>query len=74
MTSRLDEGLTTDVQYANAVGDLKLFLDGKTRDLTRDLKARMETASEELEFERMKAASKIPDYIPAFQAGRAPAL
>ena len=49
------EGLTTDVQYANAVGDLKLFLEGKTRDLTRDLKARMERASDDLEYERAAA-------------------
>ena len=48
-------GLTTDEQYAHTVGDLKLFLDGKTRDLTRDLKARMERASESLEFERAAA-------------------
>ena len=48
-------GLTTDETYARAVGDLKLFLDGRTRDLTRDLKRRMETASENLEFERAAA-------------------
>jgi excinuclease ABC subunit C len=49
------EGLTTDDQYARAVGDLKLFLDGKNRDLMRDLKSRMEQASENLEFERAAA-------------------
>jgi excinuclease ABC subunit C len=49
------QGLTTDETYARTVGDLKLFLDGKTRDLTRDLKVRMETASENLEFERAAA-------------------
>lgn len=49
------EGLTSDEKYANAVGDLKLFLDGKTRDLTRDLKSRMQQASENLEFERAAA-------------------
>ena len=49
------QGLTTDEQYGRAVGDLKLFLDGKTRDLMRDLKSRMEEASENLEFERAAA-------------------
>ncbi len=49
------QGLTTDETYARTVGDLKLFLDGKTKDLTRDLKKRMETASEDLEFERAAA-------------------
>ncbi len=49
------EGLTTPETYARTVGDLKLFLDGKTKDLTRDLKKRMETASEDLEFERAAA-------------------
>ncbi len=49
------EGLTTDENYARAAADVKLFLDGKSRDLTRDLKARMELASENLEFERAAA-------------------
>ncbi len=49
------EGLTTDETYARAAADVKLFLDGKSRDLTRDLKARMELASENLEFERAAA-------------------
>ena len=49
------EGLTTDENYARAVADVKLFLDGKSRDLTRDLKTRMELASENLEFERAAA-------------------
>ena len=49
------EGLTTDENYARAAADVKLFLDGKSRDLTRDLKARMEVASENLEFERAAA-------------------
>lgn len=29
---------------------------------------------EELEFERLREAGRIPDYIPAYQAGRAPEL
>jgi excinuclease ABC subunit C len=49
------EGLTTDEAYAGAVGDVRLFLEGKNRDLARSLRARMETASENLEFERAAA-------------------
>ena len=49
------EGLTTDETYAAAVRDVRLFLDGKTKDLARGLKTRMETASENLEFERAAA-------------------
>ncbi len=49
------EGLTTDEQYVRAIGDVKLFLDGKTRDLARDIRTRMETASDNLEFERAAA-------------------
>ena len=55
------EGLTTDENYARAVADVKLFLDGKSRDLTRDLKIRMELASENLEFERAAAPTVRPD-------------
>ena len=53
------EGLTTDENYARAVGDVKLFLDGKTRELKRDLEARMEAASENLEFERAAAVRDL---------------
>ena len=48
-------GLTTDEDYARAVADMRLFLDGKSRDLARGLKQRMETAAENLEFERAAA-------------------
>jgi len=49
------QGLTTDEHYASAVADMRLFLDGKSRDLACGLKQRMETASENLEFERAAA-------------------
>src|ERR1051326_1162337 len=45
------EGLTTDDIYASAVRDVKLFLEGRHSDLARGLRARMETASEEMRFE-----------------------
>ena len=46
------EGLTTDDAYAGAVRDVKLFLEGRHSDLARGLRARMETASEEMRFEQ----------------------
>ena len=48
-------GLTTEEAYTGAVRDARLFLDGKNRDLARELRRRMEGASEGLEFERAAA-------------------
>jgi len=45
------EGLTTGDAYAAAVRDVKLFLEGRHKDLARDLRARMRLASEETRFE-----------------------
>jgi excinuclease ABC subunit C len=45
------EGLTTDEAYAAAVRDVKLFLEGRHKDLARDLRARMRQASEATRFE-----------------------
>jgi excinuclease ABC subunit C len=45
------EGLTTDEAFAAAVRDVKLFLEGRHKDLARDLRARMRQASEETRFE-----------------------
>jgi len=44
-------GLTTDEAFAAAVRDVKLFLEGRHKDLARDLRARMRLASEETRFE-----------------------
>jgi excinuclease ABC subunit C len=44
-------GLTTDEAYAAAIRDVKLFLEGRHKDLARDLRARMRQASEETRFE-----------------------
>src|ERR1700721_1389959 len=44
-------GLTTDEAYAAAVRDVKLFLEGRHKDLARDLRVRMRQASEETRFE-----------------------
>jgi excinuclease ABC subunit C len=45
------EGLTTEEQYAAAVRDVRLFLEGRLKDLAKDLRARMQQASEETRFE-----------------------
>jgi excinuclease ABC subunit C len=44
-------GLTTDEAYAAAVRDVKLFLEGRHRDLANELDRRMDMASEDMRFE-----------------------
>jgi excinuclease ABC subunit C len=44
-------GLTTDDAYAAAVANVRLFLDGRLKDLAGDLRRRMEAAAEDLRFE-----------------------
>jgi excinuclease ABC subunit C len=44
-------GLTSDNHYAAAVKDVRLFLEGRHRDLADDLEARMNTAAEDMRFE-----------------------
>ncbi len=45
------QGLTTDQSYAEAVRDVRLFLEGRHRDLAQLLTKRMGAASEEMRFE-----------------------
>jgi excinuclease ABC subunit C len=45
------EGLTTDEAYARAVRDVRLFLEGRHSDLAKELRARMQQASNEMRFE-----------------------
>jgi len=45
------DGLTTPEQYASAVRDVRMFLEGRLKDLTDQLRDRMEKASEEMRFE-----------------------
>ncbi|MGA2599069.1 MAG: excinuclease ABC subunit UvrC [Bryobacteraceae bacterium] len=45
------EGLTTPEQYADAVKDVRLFLEGRLKDLSDQLRARMEIAAEETRYE-----------------------
>jgi len=48
-------GLTTDARYAEAVRDVRLFLDGRAPDLLKSLRQRMLAASEREEFEQAAA-------------------
>jgi excinuclease ABC subunit C len=45
------QGLTTDEAYATAVRDVRLFLEGRHNDLAREMRRRMQTASDEMRFE-----------------------
>ncbi len=45
------EGLTTAEAYASAVHDVKLFLEGRHNDLAREMRHRMQTASDQMRFE-----------------------
>src|SRR5574340_308953 len=49
------DGLTTDEAYADAVRNVKLFLEGRHGDLARELRGRMEAASAEMRFEEAAA-------------------
>jgi excinuclease ABC subunit C len=46
------EGLTTDEAYAQAVRDVRLFLEGRHADLSRELRARIREAAESTRFEQ----------------------
>src|SRR5271165_329554 len=54
------EGLTTPERYAEAVHDVKLFLEGRGADLSRSLQQRMMTAAEREQYE---LAAKYRDLI-----------
>ena len=49
------EGLTTEAEYAAAVHDVRLFLEGRLKDLARALRDRMQQASNEMRFEEAAA-------------------
>ena len=53
-------GLTTDFEYAAAVSNVRLFLEGRLKDLSKQLRRRMEAASEDLRFEE---AGSLRDII-----------
>ncbi len=45
------EGLTTDERYAEAAADVRLFLEGRHKDLARSIEQRMESASAQERYE-----------------------
>jgi excinuclease ABC subunit C len=53
-------GLTTDFEYAAAIANVRLFLEGRLKDLSKQLRQRMEAASEDLRFEE---AGSLRDII-----------
>ncbi len=54
------QGLTTEEAYSAAVRNVRLFLDGRHSDLARDLRIRMEAASELMRFEE---AANLRDLV-----------
>jgi excinuclease ABC subunit C len=52
-------GLTTDEEYAQAVHDVRLFLDGKRQDLIKSLEERMEVAAEKELYEQAAACRDL---------------
>lgn len=52
-------GLTTDFEYAAAVRNVRMFLEGRLKDLSRELRARMEAAAEDLRFEEAAALRDV---------------
>src|ERR1700691_4418434 len=49
------EGLTTDEAYAASVRDVKLFLEGRHKDLAKELRERVEAASSAMRYEEASA-------------------
>jgi excinuclease ABC subunit C len=60
------EGLTTGPQYAEAVRSVRLFLEGRHKDLARELRARMEAASAGLRFEEASALHDLVQTVEEF--------
>ncbi|HYZ84704.1 MAG TPA: excinuclease ABC subunit UvrC, partial [Bryobacteraceae bacterium] len=54
------QGLTTDQAYADAVAKVRLFLEGRHRDLSQQLRVQMADASENMRFEE---AANLRDLI-----------
>ena len=58
-------GLTSPGEYRDAITDACLFLDGKSEQIVRDLRSKMLTAAEEMNFER---AAYLRDQIQALES------
>ena len=61
------EGLTTDETYEGAVQDVRRFLDGRQNELVKDLRARMQAASERTEFEQAAAMRDLITTVEEMQ-------
>jgi excinuclease ABC subunit C len=59
------DGLTSEGEYGRAVDDARLFLNGRTTELTRRLKVEMQEASDALEYER---AARIRDTLAEIES------
>jgi excinuclease ABC subunit C len=53
------QGLTTDQQYGEAVRSVRLFLEGRHKDLAQELRVRVETLSAEMRFEEAAALHEL---------------
>jgi excinuclease ABC subunit C len=56
-------GLTTDEKYAEAVRSVRMFLEGRHKDLAHQLRARMETLSAETRFEEAAALHSLLETV-----------
>ncbi len=55
--------LTTDETYSAAVRDVRLFLEGRHRDLANELETRMQTASDEMRFEEAASLRNLMNTV-----------
>jgi excinuclease ABC subunit C len=53
------EGLTSDEAYAQSVRDVRLFLEGRHKDLEQELRSRIEAASEAMRYEEAEALNHL---------------
>ena len=53
------EGLTTDERYAEAVRSVRMFLEGRHKDLAQELRARVEAASLDQRYEEAAAVHEL---------------
>ncbi|MEX2304352.1 MAG: excinuclease ABC subunit UvrC [Bryobacterales bacterium] len=61
------EGLTTDENYEGAVQDVRRFLDGRQNELVKDLRSRMQAASDRTEFEQAAAMRDLISTVEEMQ-------
>jgi excinuclease ABC subunit C len=57
------EGLTSEQEYQAAVQSVRLFLEGRHRDLAKELRKRIRAASDDLRFEEASAVNKLLETI-----------